>query len=172
MGRTNVSIWQLVTNGKLIFHELCSEGSSRRNHYGDVAQMVERSLCMREVRGSMPRTSKTFLRIRQFWFVFADNGNKLTTRYKWKLIFHELCSEASSKLEEYGDVPQMVERSLSMREVRGSMPRISKTFFEDSITLICICWKWEGIDNSLQIENRFFMNCVQKLARNLKSTGM
>ena len=136
MGRN----WQLVTNGKLIFHELCSEASSKLEEYGDVAQIVERSLSMREVRGSMPRISKTILRIRQFWFVFADNGNKLTTRYKWKLIFHELCSEASSTLEEYGDVPQMVERSLSMREVRGSMPCISKTFFEDSITLICTCW--------------------------------
>ena len=28
----------------------------------------------------------------------------------------------------YGDVVQMVERSLSMREVRGSMPRISISF--------------------------------------------
>ncbi len=28
-----------------------------------------------------------------------------------------------------GDVAQMVERSLSMREVRGSIPRISSFFF-------------------------------------------
>ena len=123
MGRN----WQLVTNRKPIFHELCSEASSKLEEYGDVAKMVERSLCMRQVRGSMPRISKTFLRIRQLFFIcwFEE---KLTPRYKWKLIFHELCSEASSKLEEYGDVAQMVERSLSMREVRGSMPRISKSF--------------------------------------------
>ena len=120
--------WQLVTNGKLIFHELCSEASSKRNHYGDVAQKVERSLCMLEVRGSMPRISKTFLRIRNFWFVFADDGNELTTRYKWKTDTSWVLFKASSNLEEYGDVAQMVERSLSMREVRGSMPRISKTF--------------------------------------------
>ena len=123
MGRN----WQLVTNGKLIFHELCSEGSSKRNHYGDVAQMVERSLCMREVRGSMPRISSAFLRIRQF-FSFADYKEKMTPRYKWKLKFHELCSEARSKRNHYGNVAQMVERSLCMREVRGSMIRISKTF--------------------------------------------
>ena len=113
---------------KLIFHELCSEDRSKRNHYGNVAQMVERSLCMREVRGSMLRISKTFLRIRQFWFVFADNGNKLTTRYKWKTDISWVLFKASLKLEEYGDVAQMVERLLIMREVRGSMPRISKTF--------------------------------------------
>ena len=120
--------WQLVTNRKPIFHELCSEASSKQNLYGDVAQMVERSLCMREVRGSMTRISKTFLRIRQFWFVFADNGNKLTTRYKWKTDISWVLFKASWKLEEYGDVAQKVERLLCMREVRGSILRISKTF--------------------------------------------
>ena len=124
MGRN----WQLVTNRKPIFHELCWEASSKRNHYGDVAQMVERSLSMREVRGSMSRMPKTFLRIRQFCFVFADNRNEMTTRYKWKTDISRILFKASSKLQEYGDVAQMVERSLSMREVRGSMPRISKTF--------------------------------------------
>ena len=225
MGRN----WELVTNRKPIFHELCSEASSKQNHYGDVAQMVERSLCMREVRGSMTRISKTFLRIRQFWFVFADNGNELTTRYKWKtdiswvlfkasseleeygdvaqmverslsmrevrercpaspkhfwgfdncflfadyeekltprykwkLIFHELCSEASSKLEEYGDVAQMVERSLSMWEVRGSMPRISKSFlrirqiflFADYGEKLTPRYKWKLIFHELCSEAR------------------
>ena len=125
MGRN----WQLVTKRKPIFNELCSEASSKLEEYRDVAQMVERSLCMREVRGSIPRLYKTFLRIRQFWFVFADNGNELTTRYKWKTDIAWILFKASSKVEEYGDVAQMVERSLSMREVRGSMPRISKTFF-------------------------------------------
>ena len=121
-------IWHLVTNGKLIFDEFLSEASSKLEEDGDVSQMVERSLCMQEVRGSMPRISKTFLRIRQFCFVFADNRNELTTRYKWKTDISRILFKASSKLQEYGDVAQMVERSPSMREVRGSMPRISKTF--------------------------------------------
>ena len=124
MGRN----WQLVTNRKPTFHELCSEASSKQNHYGDVAQMVERSLCMREVRGSMLRISKTFLRIRQFSFVVADNGKELTIRYKSKTGFSWVLFKASSKLEEYGDVAQMVELSLSKREVRGAMPGISETF--------------------------------------------
>ena len=34
---------------------------SELNHNGDVAQMVERSLCMREARGSIPRISIFFL---------------------------------------------------------------------------------------------------------------
>ena len=36
-------------------------------------------------------------------------------------------TKASSTTLNHGDVAQMVERSLSMREVRGSMPGISKT---------------------------------------------
>ena len=36
-------------------------------------------------------------------------------------------TKASSTVLNHGDVAQMVERSLSMREVRGSMPRISKS---------------------------------------------
>ena len=121
-------IWHLVTNGKLIFHEFISEASLKLEKYGNVAQMVERSLCMQEVRVSMPRISKTFLRIRQFCFLFAHNEKKLTPRYKWKTDISWILFKASSKLEVYGDVAQTVERSLSMREVRGSMPRISKTF--------------------------------------------
>ena len=147
MGR----IWQLITNRKPIFHELCSKASSKQNHYGGVAQMVERSLCMREVWGSMTRISKTFLRIRQFWFVFADNGNELTTRYKWKTDISRVLFKASSKLEEYGDVAQMVERSLSMREVRGALPRIAKTFLRIR-QLFFICWLWGENDTSLQME--------------------
>ena len=168
MGRN----WQLVTNGKLIFHEFCSQATSKLEEYGDVSHMVERSLSMREVRGSMSRIPKTFLRIQQFWFIFADRGNELTTCYKRKTDISWNLFKASSKLEEYGDVAQMVGRSLSVREVRGSMSRISKTFFEDSTILVCICWWWEGIDNSLQIESQFLMNCVQKLARREIITGM
>ena len=36
-------------------------------------------------------------------------------------------TKASTTVQNYGDVAQMVERSLSMREVRRAMPRISKT---------------------------------------------
>ena len=121
-------IWHLVTNGKLLFNEIISEASLKLEKYGDVAQMVERSLCMQEVRGSMTRISETFLRIRQFCSLFAHNEKKLTPRYKWKTDNSRILFKASSKLEVYGDVAQMVERSLSMREVRGSMPGISKTF--------------------------------------------
>ena len=35
-----------------------------------------------------------------------------------------------------GDVAQMVERSLSMREVLGSMPSFSKTFWSYSVVVI------------------------------------
>ena len=42
-------------------------------------------------------------------FIVADEANKTSVRYL-----------------SIGDVAQMAERSLSMREVRGSMPRISK----------------------------------------------
>ena len=145
MGRN----WQLVKNGKLIFHEFCLEASSKLEKAGDVSQMVERSLCMREVRGSMPRIFKTFLRIQYFWFVFADNGNELTTRYKWKADISWVLFKASSKLEEYGDVAQVVERSLSKREVRGSMPRISITIFR-----IRRFRFWFG-DNSKELKTRY-----------------
>ena len=120
--------WQLVTNRQLIFHEFCSEASSKLQEYGNVTEMVERSLCMREVRGSMPRISKTFWGFdNSIWclLIMGRNWQLLTNR---KLIYHGFCSEASSKLEGYGDVAQMVERSLRMREVRGSKPRVSKIF--------------------------------------------
>ena len=120
--------WQLVTNRKLIYHEFCSQATSKLKGYGDVAQMVERSLRMRGVRGSMHRISKSFWGFdNSIWclLIMWRNWQLLTNR---KLIYHGFCSEASSKLKGYGDVAQMVERSLRMWEVRGSMPRISKRF--------------------------------------------
>ena len=102
--------WQLVTNRQLIFHEFCSEASSKLEEYGNVAEMAERSLCMREVRGSMPRLSIHFWGFDNsilFWRTKGKNWQLVTNR---KLIFHEICSEASSKLIGYGDVAQMVER--------------------------------------------------------------
>ena len=123
MGRN----WQLVTNRKLIYHGFCSEDSSKLEGYGDVAQMVERLLSMREVRGSVPRISKTFWGFNNsMWclLIMGRNWQLVTNR---KLIDHEFCSEASSKLDEYGNVAEMAERSHCMREVHGSVPRISKT---------------------------------------------
>ena len=98
MGRN----WQLVINRKPIFYELCWEASSKRNHCGDVAQMVERSLSMREVRGSMPRISKTFFRIRQFCFLIGDIGKELTTLYKWKTVFMNFVQKLTRSLKSTG----------------------------------------------------------------------
>ena len=67
--------------------------------------MVERSLSMREVPGSMPGIS-TF-----FPFVM--------------LCVCYLLKHYEIECECQGDVAQMVERSLRMREVPGSMPSIS-----------------------------------------------
>ena len=96
---------------------------------GIVAQMVERSLCMREVRGSIPRISKSTI----FTNNCRNSGN-------CGVIPTETNKPEAKKLEEtrqldyqvwatgsYGDVAQMVERSLSMREVRGSRPRFSNS---------------------------------------------
>ena len=137
--------WQLVTIGKLILHEFCSQATSKLEEYGDVSQMVERSLSMREVRGSMTRIPKTFLRIRQFWFFLLMMGRNWQLVTNRKPIFHELCWEASSKRNHCGDAAQMVERSLSMREVRGSMRRISKTFFR----IRQFCFLFGDIGNEL-----------------------
>ena len=99
--------------------------------YGDVAQMVERSLRMQEVRGSIPRISKST-------FLPTTVGTMGTVKF----IPTETNKPEAKKLEEtrqldyqvwatgsHGDVAEMVERSLSMREVRGSIPRISKSIF-------------------------------------------
>ena len=46
-----------------------------------------------------------------------------------------------------GDVAQMVERSLSMREVRGSIPRISKFFFFFSLFCFRFCFRYNVWEN-------------------------
>ena len=52
-------------------------------------------------------------------------------------IFSCLLLYSSKMIEEWeGDVAQMVERSLSMREVRGSIPRISILFYFSCFYLI------------------------------------
>ena len=93
--------------------------------------MVERLLIKPEVRGAIPRISK----VKEIEFLI--NFLQKTTEY-WNLM-QEIPSQkiynllllteikAFSTVLNYGDVAQIVERSLCMREVRGSMPRISKT---------------------------------------------
>ena len=162
--------WQLVTNRKLIYHGFCSEASSKFEEYGNVAKMAERSLCMREVRESVPRISQTFWGFdNSIWclLIMGRNWQLVTNR---KLIYHGFCSEASSKFEEYGNVAQMAERSLCMREVRGLVPRMSKTFwgFDNSMWCLLIMGRnWQLVTNRKLI----YMDFVQKLARSLEGTG-
>ena len=162
MGRS----WQLVRNRKLIYHGFCPEASSKLEEYGNVAEMIERSLCMREVRGSMPRISIHFWGFDNsilFWLTKGKNWQLVTNR---QLIFHEFRSEASSKLEEYWNVAEMVERSLCMREVRGSMPRISKTYwgFDNSILFWLTKVKnWQLVTNRQLIFHEFRSEASSKL---------
>ena len=94
--------------------------------------MVERLLSKPEVRGAIPRISEV-KDIEQL-----INFLQKTTEY-WSLIQETpskknfaSCSPTekkdSSTVLNHWDVAQMVESSLSMREVRGSMPRISNTW--------------------------------------------
>ena len=169
---TKGKIWQLVTNRQLIFHEFCSEASSKIEAYGNVAKMVQRSLCMRGVRGSTPRISKTFLRLRQFYLVLADNGKDVATRYKSKADLSWIL------LTSYLKAWKVRERSSIGRALvshaRGTVidaPHL-QNIFEDSTILSASGWQNERIDNWLQIESWSIMNFVHKLSRSLKSTGM
>ena len=67
--------------------------------HGGLAQMAERPLCMRQVRGSMPLSSTFGLSV---------------------LAFHQ---------HTLGDVAQMVERVLSMHEAMGSNAHLLHTLF-------------------------------------------
>ena len=80
---------------------------------GGLAHMVERSLCMREVPGSMPGSSRNDIFFFSNIFFLAAYINK------------KLCVNVFDD----GGVAQVVERSLSMREVPGSIPGTSKTSF-------------------------------------------
>ena len=105
--------------------------------------MAERPLIKPEVRGAIPRISKVkdieFLI--NFFFRKLLNIEILYKKYlPRKFITSCLLTETkpSSTVLNYGDVAQMVERSLCMREVRGSMPRISKTRANhQSVITIC-----------------------------------
>ena len=153
MGRN----WQLVTNRQLIYHGFCSQGTSKLKGYRDVAQMVERSLRMREVGDRCPASPKHFWGFDKsilFWLTIGKDWLLVTNR---KLIYHEFCSEASSKLEEYGNVAEMAEM-LCMGEVRGSMPRISKTFwgFDNSMWCLLIMGRnWQLVTNRKLIYHGF-----------------
>ena len=77
---------------------------------GELAQMVERSLSMREVRGSMPRfSSNCFLQ-------------KTQIRHSHIAFFCVHC---------LGELAQMVERSIRIREPLGSIPGFSNYFLHD-----------------------------------------
>ena len=87
--------------------------------------MVERLLIKPEVRGAIPRISK----VKDIEYLI--NFLQKTTEY-WNLI-QEIPSQKNynllfgflDKIKSWG-VAQMVERSLSMREVRGALPRITE----------------------------------------------
>ena len=91
--------------------------------------MVERPLIKPEVRGAIPRIAK----VKEIEFLI--NFLQKTTEY-WNLI-QEIPSQIIYNLlfvdwnktfldsSNYGDVAQMIETSLCMREVWGSMHRIS-----------------------------------------------
>ena len=93
--------------------------------------MEERPLIKPEVRGAIPRISK--VKDIEFLINFLQKLLNIEILYKKYLPrkFITSClpteTKASSTVINHGDVAQMVERSLSVREVRGAMPRISKT---------------------------------------------
>ena len=93
--------------------------------------MVERLLIQPEVRGAIPCISK--VKDIDYLINFLQKILNIEILYKKYLPRKILTSclptetKASSTVINHADVAQIVERSLSMREVRGAMPRISKT---------------------------------------------
>ena len=102
--------------------------------------MVERPLIKPEVRGAVSRISKVkdieylnnFLqKTTEYWNLIQ----KIPSQEIYNLLFADWNkSFPDSAVLNYGDVAQMVERSLCMQEVRGSMPRSSKT--RDTIQMV------------------------------------
>ena len=87
--------------------------------------MVERSIRIREARGSIPRSSRSF---------FSKKLSLVLISLLWNEI--GVYSQYATNLktsEIEGELAQMVERSLSMREVRGSMPRFSRPDFQEDV---------------------------------------
>ena len=93
--------------------------------------MVERPLIKSEVRGAIPRISEIKDIKQLINLVLKTTEYSLIQEIPSKIKVLTSClpteTKASSTVLNHGDVAQKVERSLSMREVRGSMPRISKS---------------------------------------------
>ena len=93
--------------------------------------MVERPLIKSEVRGAIPRISEIKDIEQLINLVLKTTEYSLIQEIPSKIKILTSClpteTKASSTVLSHGDVALMVERSLSMREVRGSMPRISKS---------------------------------------------
>ena len=92
--------------------------------------MVERPLIKSEVRGAIPRISEVkdieqlinFLqKTTEYWSLIQETPSKK----KFASCSPTETKDSSTVLNHW-DVAQMVESSLSMREVRGSIPRISE----------------------------------------------
>ena len=66
--------------------------------------------------------------------------------------------------EQHGDVAQMVERSLCMREARGSIPRIS--IFYPHFDVFIISDQWKSINNTSELRS------VRKFIHTVERTGM
>ena len=79
--------------------------------------MVERPLCMRQARGSMPLSST--LGVARYAYEDEDEWGSRSA-----IGGYDVCSCVSRRP---GDVAQMVERVLSMHEAMGSMPIFSTT---------------------------------------------
>ena len=93
--------------------------------------MVERPLIKPEIRGAIPRISKVkdieylinFLqKTTEYWNLVKE----IPSQKNYNLLFPDWNKSFLDSLN-YGDVAQIVERSLCMREVRWSMHRIYKT---------------------------------------------
>ena len=96
--------------------------------------MVERSLCMWVVRELITRISKRKYLICYYIFSFSQLSMPRITKPKYLLIFwyffiFTIIDDGTFKVlwcKNQGDIAQMVERSLCMWEVQGSIPCISK----------------------------------------------
>ena len=92
--------------------------------------MVERLLNKPELRGAIPRYSevKDIEQLINFLQKTNENWSLIQEIPPRKFITSYLPTEtkASSTVLNYGDVAQMVERSLCMREVRGLSPGCPK----------------------------------------------
>ena len=130
--------------------------------------MVERSLCMRRVRGSTLCISKTFLRLRQFYLVLADKTKELTTSYKSKADLSWILLTSYLKAWRVRERSSIGRALVSHARGTGIDAPHLQNIFEDSTILLCSGWQKEGIDNSLKIDNWYFMNFVQKLARRVR----